>query len=266
MKKILILFSLLFMLTSTYALSLGDYEIYVNLYSPNELKVTEYWAVKYNTPEQLSDFQEKILKSSTDLTELQKINPEIRPRVFINKDKITNIKISFDEVKALLRIEYNLADAGLLKYLDYQDQIFWKFNENLFREFVVNGLFNIQKNSSITIIFYEPLIIGEVAPFANQSDRTIVWSGISSNELRIIAIEKKPPKPTFVFSNIFSENYLNRSYFYVLFIILAIILVLLIFRNKVTNGIKRFITKHSVIKPRKQINEIVDFDFVNKKN
>jgi len=39
----------------------------------------------------------------------------------------------------------------------------------------------------------------------------------------------------------------------------------LIFRNKVATGIKSFVVKHSVIKPRKQINEIVDFDFVNKK-
>ena len=265
-KHILILIGVLFLLMPVYSLSLDSFDISVEVYSPTNSKVIEIWKINYGDLSELSDFKSKILKSSTDLIELQKINPDITPHIYINEDKIKNIKISFDEVNASLRIEYELSDLSLIKYLDYQDQIIWRFNENLFRQFVVNGLFNIPKESQVEISLYDPLIIGDISPQATQNNRNIIWSGISTNELRLIAIEKKPPKPTFVVSNIFSKDYLNKSYFTVLFIILIIVLILLIFRNRVNNGIKKFITKHSVIKPRKQINEIVDFEFVSKKN
>lgn len=265
-SKYLMVFVLgLFLLMPVYAISLSSFDISVDIYSPNNSKITEVWNVTYNAPSEQSSFKSQILKSSTDLIELQKINPDIKPHIFINQDKLKNIKISFDEVNSNLRIEYDLEDSSLIKYLDYQDQIIWRFNENLFRQFVVNGLFNIPRESQIRVTLYDPLIIGDVSPKTSQNNRTIVWSGISTNELKIIAIEKKPPKPTFVISNVFSKEYLNKSFFYVLYILLFIILVLLIFRNKVSSGIKKFVIKYSVIKPRKQINEIVDFDFVNKK-
>ena len=264
-KYYLVILSFLLIITNISALPLSDFEITVNIFSPSSSKVTENWVVNYQTPEELTEFKERILKSSTDLTELQKINPDIKPHIYINQDKIKNRKISFDEVNAILRIEYDLEDHSLIKYLDYQEQIFWRFNENLFNQFVVNGLFSIPKSSKIVIELYNPLIIGDVSPQTNQTENTITWSGVSTNELKIIAIEKKPPKPTFVVSNIFSKDFLNKSYFNILYVFLVIVLILLIFRNKVSSGIKKFITKHSVIKPRKQINEIVDFDFVNKK-
>ncbi len=264
-RWLLVFLLLALSLAPVYSLSLDSFDISVDISAPTTSKVTEIWHVTYKDASEQESFKQQILNSSTALTELQKINPDIKPHIFINQDKIKNIKISFDELDSSLRIEYTLEDTALLKYLDYQDQVIWMFNENFFRQFVVNGLFNIPKGSQIRVSLYEPLTIGDVAPKAQQDGRTVVWTAISTNELKIIAIEKKPPKPTFVVSNIFSKEYLNKSFFYVLYILLFIILVLLIFRNKVATGIKSFVVKHSVIKPRKQINEIVDFDFVNKK-
>lgn len=264
-KKTIIFLFMIFFLTFVNAISLTDFDISVDIFAPNQTKITELWNVDYNAESELIDFKAKILKSSTDLAELQKIDPDIKPHIFINQDKIKGIKISFDEINSILRIEYDLEDLSLMKYLDYQDQIIWKFNENLLRLFVINGLFNITKTSQVKISLYDPLIIGDVSPKTQQENRTIIWSGISTNELKILAIEKKPPKPTFVISNIFSKSFLNKSFFNVLYILLFIVLVLLIFRNKVNNAIKKFIIKNSVIKPRKQINKIVDFDFVKKK-
>lgn len=264
-KHLLLLFTVLFLIMPVYAISLKNYEINIEIFSPESSKITETWIIEYNGELELSNFKTEILKSSTNLSDLQKIDPEIKPHIYINQDNIENIKISFDEINAAIRIEYTLEDISIIKYLDYQDQIIWRFNDNFLRLFVVNGLYTIPKESLIKVTFYAPLIIGDVAPKAQLDNRTVIWSGISTNELKIIAIEKKPPKPTFVVSNIFSKDYLNKSFFYVLYILFFIFLVLLIFRNKVKSEIKAFVIKHSVIKPRKQINKIVDFEFVKKK-
>jgi hypothetical protein len=265
-KYLLVGLLVLFLSMPVYAISLKDFVISINVSDPNSAVVIENWNIDYNNTSELSTFKEQILKANTDLDELKKVNADIRPHIYINEDKIKNFTISFDEVNESIRMEYNLTDACLIKYLDYQDQIIWRFNENLFRQFVLNGVLNIPKESEISITLYSPLIIGDVVPTAKIVGKTVLWNGFSSNELRVLAIEKKPPVPTFVISNLFSKDYLNKSYFYVLFIILIIALVLLIFRNKVNKYIKKVITKHSVIKPRKQINEIVDFDFISKKN
>lgn len=267
-KKYLIVGLLvLFLSMPVYAtISLTNFDISINVSEPENATVIENWKVVYETSEELSDLKADILESSLNLEELENINPEIKPHVYVDKKNLNGFTISFDEENAKIRLEYTIQDVSLIKYLDYQDQIIWKFNEILFSQFIISGVFNIPKGSQISITLYDPLIIGDVVPTADMTGRTILWTGLSSNEIRILAIEKKPPKPTFVISNLFSKDYLNKSYFNILFILLVIVLILLIFRNKVSYGIKKFITKHSVIKPRKQINEIIDFDFVNKKN
>ncbi len=264
-KYLLVGLLVLFLLMPVYAISLKDFDISVTISKPESAVVVETWKVDYSTSAELSNFKTQILKSSTDLRELEKINLDLKPHIYINENNIKSFSISFDETRAIVRMEYIITDNCLIKYLDYQDQIIWKFNENLFRQFVINGVLNVPKNSKISITLYHPLIIGDVVPVASITGRTMVWNGFSSNELRVLAIEKKPPEPTFVFFNIFTKDFLNKTYFTVLFIILVIVLILLIFRNKVNSGIKKFITKHSIIKPRKQINEIVDVDFVSKK-
>jgi len=265
-KFLLVLVAVLFLSMPVYAISLKDFYISVNVLEPEKATVIETWKVEYLSNLELSTLKKSILESSTDIKALEKINPDLKPHIYLNEDKIRNFTISFNETDAMIRTEYTITDAILIKYLDYEDQIIWRFNENLFRQFVVNGVLNIPKDSQLSITLYDPLMIGDVVPTANISGRTILWSSFSSNELRVLAVEKRPPEPTFVVSNLFSKDYLNKSYFIVLFIILIIALILLIFRNKVNSSIKKVITKYSVIKPRKQINEIVDFDFVSKKN
>ncbi|MFA5746134.1 MAG: hypothetical protein WCX82_03140 [archaeon] len=265
-KYLLVMALVLFLSMPVCAISLKDFDISVNVTGSDNAKIIEIWKIDYNSIGDLSLLKQQILNSSTDLKELEKINPDLKPHIYINENKIKNFSISFDEPNAIVRMEYIISDVCLIKYLDYEDQIIWRFNENLFRQFVINGLFNIPTNSQIAITLYDPLVVGDVVPTAKVVGRTIMWNGFSSNELRVLSVERRPPEPTFVISNLFSKDYLNKSYFYVLFILLAIALVLLIFRNKVNRGIKGFVTKHSVIKPRKQINEIVDFDFVSKKS
>jgi len=266
-KYLLVILLVLFLSMPVYsAVSLKDFDISINISSPEKTTVRENWNVIYETQEDLADLKKEILSASLSLEKLENINPDINPHIYIDKKNIKGFTISFDEIDAQISMEYVLSDLSLIKFLDYQDQIIWKFNENLLNQFVISGVFNIPKDSQISITLYDPLTIGDVVPKSDITGRTIIWNGLSSNEVKILAVERKPPEPTFVISNIFSKDYLNKSYFNILFILLIIVLVLLVFRNKVSSGIKKVITKHSVIKPRKQINEIVDFDFVNKKN
>lgn len=263
-KYLLVGIIVFFLLMPVYSFSLKNFDISVNISEPEKATIIELWEVDA-TNKELSDLKENILKNSVNLEELAKLNPDISPHIFIDSKNIRNFTISLDDIDATIRLEYIINEMCLISFLDYQDQIIWELNNQLFNQFVINGLFNIPNGAKISISLYEPLTIGDVVPLAEITGRTILWESSSSNDIRLLAIEKKPPKPTFVISNLFSKDYLNKAYFNVLFILLIIFLVLLIFRNRVNKGIKKFITKHSVIKPRKQINEIVDFDFVSKK-
>lgn len=265
-KHLLVGLLVLFLLTPVYAVSLKNFDISINVTSPEKATIVEIWDVDVSSEKDLSDFKHAILKNSSNLEELRKINPDLNPHIFIDEKNIRNLAVSFDDLEKKIRLEYIITDKCLNMFLDYQDQIIWELNNHLFSQFIITGVFNIPTGSQISVILYDPLLIGDVVPNAKITGRTILWGGSSSNEIRVLAIEKKPPKPSFVFSNLFSKDYLNKSYFTVLFILLIIVLILLIFKNQVSSGIKKFITKHSVIKPRKQINDIVDFDFVSKKN
>lgn len=264
-KHILVGLLFLFLLMPVYAVSLKNFDISINISSPEKATIIELWDVEVSSEKDLSNFKNSILKNSSNLEELRKINLDLNPHIFIEESNIRNFAISFDDFAKKIRLEYTITDKCLINFLDYQDQIIWELNDHLFNQFIITGVFNIPTGSQISIALYDPLLIGDVVPTANITGRTILWGGSSSNEIRLLAIEKKPPKPTFVFSNLFSKDYLNKSYFTVLFILLIIVLILLVFKNKVSSGIKKFVTKHSVIKPRKQINDIVDFDFVSKK-
>lgn len=265
-KYLLVGLLVLFLIMPVYAVSLTNFDISINVSSPEKATIVETWNVEAASEEELSDFKSNILTNSGDFEELRKINPDLNPHIYIDEINIRNFAISFNEIDAKIRLEYTITDKCLISFLDYENQIIWELNNHLFNQFIITGVFNIPKGSQISITLYDPLLIGDVVPTAEITGRTILWGSSSSNEIRVLAIEKKPPKPSFVFSNLFSKDYLNKSYFMVLFILLIIVLILLIFRNKVNSGIKKFITKHSVIKPRKQINDIVDFDFVSKKN
>jgi hypothetical protein len=255
---VIIVFFLILLTTNIFAYELNSFDVTVDLHSPKSATIVEKWKFDFNNSEDIDNFKDKILKTNINISDLKKINPNLKPNVYINE--YNNVKISFDEVDKYVRIEYTIEDICLIKYLDYENEIIWKFNENLFRQFVSNNLYNVPKNSYLRIKYYDPLFLGEAVPEVNKNENIIYWTGISSNELRVIFLEKKPPKPSFMISDIFKDFYLKESFIYIAGVLLFIVLILLLFKNKVSKNIKNFVIRHSKIKSKKNRKDIVDYD------
>lgn len=263
-KTILIAMVFLFLINVVYSAEVKNFNISIEIISPTSAKITENWMVDAKDDADLISFKEKILQANVDLVQLEKIDPNLKPHIYINK--FSKLTVEFDEINLIVKLEYLTDDLILIKYLDYKDQIIWKFNENLFRQFVESGLYHIPKESIAKIIVNSPLLIGDALPKGIQENGTIIWTGISTNELRLLVIEKKIPKATFNVSNFFNTVYLRGTFYYAMMTIIFLILVLLLFKKKVSKNIKSFVRKHSIIKPKKQINDILDIDLINKKD
>ncbi len=264
-KKYLWTFVLLFLfvfLNSVYAFNIDSFDITVNVEQDKYAAITERWFVSFETEQTKINFKNSILEANINPNMLERIDSKLKPKIFIND--YSNLKVGFDEINNFVRLEYVITDVVLIKYLDYDNEIIWRFNDNLFRYFVENNLYNIPSSSFLRIYLQEPLMVGETAPRAEKQNNTIYWTGISSNELRLIVIEKKPPKPTFVIADFFEDLYLTKNFMYFVFGLLAIIVLLLIFKQKVSKNIKKFVIKNSKIKSSKNRKEIIDFDEFNK--
>jgi hypothetical protein len=244
------------------ASQVNSYDVKIDILSPNNAKIVENWKFDFNSESDLETFKEKILEININIPELKEIDSELEPHVYINDYK--DVKITFDEVKKAVIIEYSIEDLCLIKYLDYEDEIFWKFNENLFRDFVTNNLYSIPKGSYLRVKLYDPLFFGETLPDAEIKNSVLSWTGISSNELKLIAIEKKPPKPTFVILDLYNNENLLDVFGYVILVLLIIIIVFLIFKKPISKLIKGFVISNSKIKTSKNLKEIVDSEYFEK--
>lgn len=262
-KTLLILLMVLFFINGISAAEINDFDIVIDVLSPNSAKITEKWKVNIAEENDLGSFKESILAANVDLIKLEEINPNLKPHIYINK--FSKLSVEFDEINLIVKLEYSTEDLILIKYLDYEDQIIWKFNENLLSYFVESGLYHIPKTSKITVFINRPLVIGDVLPKGTLENNSIIWTGISTNEIRLLAIEKKIPEATFNVANFFNKVYLKGTFYYSMIAIIFLILILLLFKKKVSKGIKSFVRKHSIIKPKKQINDIVDIDLIDKK-
>jgi hypothetical protein len=262
-KTLLVLLMVLFFINGISATEINDFDIVIDVRSPNSATITEKWKVSVENENDLISFKESILAANVDLIKLEAINKNLKPHIYINK--FSKLSVEFDEIDLVVKLEYSTEDVILIKYLDYEDQIIWEFNENLLSNFVESGLYHIPKNSRIKVFINHPLIIGDVLPKGTLENNSINWTGISTNEIRLLAIEKKIPLATFNVSDFFNKVYLKGVFYYTMIAIIFIILVLLLFKKKVSKGIKSFVRKHSIIKQKKQINDVIDIDLVNKK-
>ncbi|MDD3177922.1 MAG: hypothetical protein PHR26_00205 [Candidatus ainarchaeum sp.] len=256
-----IYFSLFFLiliigLYSVSAASLGNYSIDVSIYSPKEAHIVETWNIDYLSyyPKDLELFKENVLNANLNLEQLLKIDPNLKPHIYITD--FSNLSIGFDEFNNTIRVEYDSYDSFLIKLYENDEEYLWKFNNNLLNYFIINDLYYIPKDSSINLHFYNPLVIQPTIPDTPINEYSISFSGISSNEISILAYERKPPKPSFVVSNFFSKN----LGFYLIFIFLIIILIL-VFKDPIQRSIKSFVIKHSEIKSDKKKFDFMDDDF-----
>jgi hypothetical protein len=264
-KKILfgmLLLFLIFISTNISAYEIEDFEVTVVVKESNSAEITEKWFVSFLTAQDKENFKRNLLEANINVDMLEKISSKLKPKVYIND--YSGLKIGFDEINDFVRLEYVIKDVVLIKYLDYENEIIWRFNDNIFRNFVSNNLYNVPSTSKLKIVLEEPLVVGETSPKANHEKQEAYWTGISSNELRLIAIEKKPPKPTFVISSIFEGFYLTKHFFYFVVVLLGLLVVLLVFKKKVSKNIKKFVIKHSKINPSKNRKDIIDFEYFNK--
>ena len=124
-------------------------------------------------------------------------------------------------------------------------------NENLFKDFTSNNLYHIPIDSYLIISVYSPLVIQDPVPQGIIEKTKLTWTGISSNELRLLALEKKPPKPSFAVS--LEQQRITKTY--IIIIIILIILTIIVMNKKTNKKIEKFVINHSEIKPAK-INDI----------
>jgi len=264
-KKFSMVFLLLFIIfisVNISAFEITSFDITVNVKEPEHAIITERWNISFYSNYSKSQFKNRILEANISPQLLEQIDIRLRPKIYINE--YYDLKVGFDEVNDFVSLEYSTDDVMLIKYLDSENDIIWKFNDGVFRYFVSTNLYVVPSGSILRISLEEPFIVGETAPKATESQRTVYWTGISSNELRLIAIEKKPPKPTFVVSSIFEGIYLKEYFTYFVFALLAIVIVLLIFKKRISRGIKKFVVKHSKITSSKNRKEVIDLDHLNK--
>jgi hypothetical protein len=258
---ILVFVCLLLFVTTVHSYEIENFDITVVVKSSNSADVLEKWFVDFTSEVDKQNFKSKLLQANINVSMLEKIDYKLKPKIFIND--YSNLKIGFDEINNFVSLSYNISDLTLIKYLDRENESIWRLNDNLFRYFVSNNLYTIPKNSYIRISLPESFIIGETSS-KNVENNFVLWAGINSNELRLIVIEKKPPKPSFVISNVLEGFYLNSYFGFFILFLLLIIIVSLIFKKKLSKNIKKFVVNHSKIRPSKKRKEIIDFDYFNK--
>lgn len=257
-KLIFIFLIILFLIPNIYSAKLTDFDILIDIRSPQKAYITESWTVSYDS--QVIDdkvlFKEKILLANIDLEKTVLIDPKIKPNIYL-KD-FSDISIGFDEANDKITMSYEISGLLLQNYYETEEDILWKFNENILRNFVTNNLYVISADSKLTIQVYDPLVIKDPIPVGTLEKNVIYWQGISSNEMKILAYEKKPPKPSFV---IVTSNESNLFY-YLILVFIILIATILIFKKPLENSIQKFVINNSEIKPKKQKKEfVVDSDF-----
>ena len=87
-KHILVGLLFLFLLMPVYAVSLKNFDISINISSPEKATIIELWDVEVSSEKDLSNFKNSILKNSSNLEELRKINPDLNPHIFIEESTI----------------------------------------------------------------------------------------------------------------------------------------------------------------------------------
>lgn len=257
---ILILFFVLSILPNIHSAKLTNYENYIYINAPTSTHIVENWYIESDSSnlDDLKIFKQKILDADLDPSKLVLIDPNLRPHIYINIP--TNFTIKFDDIKKTVTMEYKITDLAMINYFENDDEILWQFNSNMFNNFVINHLYSIPKESSLTINLYAPLILDNSTP-GKIDDRKLMLSGYSSNQLKILALEKKPPKPSFFFTNIFGDMSQKGLYNY-LIIVVAFIIIVFIFRKRLKSTLRKFVIKNSVIEPRKVKKEFFDDEII----
>jgi len=255
------IFSIMILHGNISAADLTNFDISVSIESPTSAKVVETWYVLFNTLKDQQAFSASILAAGINVDEFAKINPKLTPHIYINKYE--KLSIGFDEIHSTVRLEYDISDTCLIKYLEDDYEIIWKLNENLFKNFVMNDVYYIPKDSYIRTSTYAPLIIEAYVPSGDVLNNQLSWTAISSNELRLLAVEKKPPKPSFVLTLGFEKNDSGaKNYFIIILIVLVLLAVgILFFSKPLSKSIKKFVMKHTVIKPKQKKKDLFDYDF-----
>jgi len=257
-KLIFIILIILFLIPSIYSAKLTDFDVLIDIRSPQKAYVTENWTVSYDSmvPNDKELFKRDILLANIDLTKTILIDPKIKPNVYLRD--FSNISISFDEANDNIHITYEITGLLLQNYFETEDYILWSFNENILRNFVTNNLYVIPENSKLTIQVYDPLVIEDPIPVGNVNKNVIYWQGISSNEIKVLAYEKKPPKPSFVLVTSKESN----LFYYLILVFIILIAIILIFKRPLEKSIIKFVINNSEIKPKKQKKEfVIDSDF-----
>jgi hypothetical protein len=231
----LLLFLLIIFIPNIYSAELVNYNIKIDVINPTQAQVLEIWQIDYNSLEDLEQFKTNILKANLNLDKLQQVDSKLKPKVYINN--FINVTVGFDDSENNVRIEY--------------------LNKNLLKNFISNDVYYIPKNSEITIKFYDFLSIEDSIPKGQIIDNSLRLSGVSSNELRILGYERKPPKPSFFLYG--ATN--NSSFYYTVFILILLFIILLVFKEDFKRSIKRFVIKYSKITPEKKKNDIFDSEF-----
>jgi len=246
---IIIYISLFTILPKINGAELNNFKINIDITSPNSAKITENWQITYSSQEDLQKFKNQILQANIDLTKLAKISDKLKPHIYINN--FFNLTVGLDEINNYVRLTYETNDLILTKYFENEEEILWKFNENLFKDFTSNNLYHIPIDSYLIISVYSPLVIQDPVPQGIIEKTKLTWTGISSNELRLLALEKKPPKPSFAVS--LEQQRITKTY--IIIIIILIILTIIVMNKKTNKKIEKFVINHSEIKPAK-INDI----------
>lgn len=247
---------IVFVFPNVNSAKLGNYDISIFLDSPNSAHIVENWYIEYNylNLKDLEQFKTNIFEASLDPAKLAEIDPNLKPHIYVSKSPFFVIKL--DDIKNIVTLDYTITDQVLINYFENKDEILWQFNTNLLNQFVLNDLYSIPKDSDITIWFYNPLVIDDPAP-GKTSDREIYLSGISANQLKILALEMKPPEPSFIALGFFKDMSQKGLYNYLIIIIILIVIVL-IFRKRLKSNFKKFVISNSTIEPKKVKKDLFD--------
>lgn len=255
MNKNIFYFLILFLIfqPAVYAVDLTNFDITVDVRSPQKAFVKEVWDVSYGSSnlEAREEFKQKILEANIDLDRFSEIHPNLRPNIYLRD--FSKVTINFDESKDQITINYEITGVILQNFYETEDEILWKFNENILRNLITNNLYVVPSNSRLNIEIYNPLVITDISPDADYTRSLVSWTSISSNEIKLLAYEKKPPKPSFVLVR--SEE--SDIFYYLILVFIILISIILIFKDTLEKSITRFVVKHSEIKPKGQRKEIV---------
>lgn len=251
-KRILMtVIALLLLSACVSAQSLSAHEIEVNLDKDGFGHVIESYYLKFDSAEELENFQKLVSENASSLIEWRIDLNWFYPR--FGKEDEMRTYVSFDDKEKSLTLDYFTYTALATIEKDEARYTTWTLNEKELRGFNEKGLIVIPENTTVTIILPKTAEIDDAkltrkASIINISGKNAVsFSGISTNYINLFYYIEKPIAPSVSLNELLWDYFQETNAIIISAAVLIVVLILYWKRKKIREQIENYIVEHSKI-------------------